>query len=153
MTNDNKLFEVTYLCTTRSSCLSTYFNSKTNQWVSTNLYYRYRILKAGATSVSLNTQFLALPITTTTSIIKKPFNAHKFKQAYFWSKMQTCRVVACSAAGTCCTGKVRVDDFFTVRVQIHKHPEDELTSCNCVPLGTYKQRSSKQLQQTTDVIF
>jgi hypothetical protein len=52
--------------------------------------------------------------------------------------MQTCSAVARSVVGTCCAGKVRVDDFLAVRVQIHKHPQDKFTSCNCIPLGAYK---------------
>jgi len=90
---------------------------------------------------------------STINLIKKTVQCSETIQAHLWSKMQICRVVACSGVGTCCTGKMWVDDFFTVRVQIHKHPEDEFTSCNCVPLGSYKQRSNKQLQQTNKAVI
>ena len=35
---------------------------------------------------------------------------------------------------TCCAGKMTVDNFLCVRIQVDEHPQDELSCCNGVPL-------------------
>ena len=35
---------------------------------------------------------------------------------------------------TCCAGKMTVDNFLCVRIQVDEHPQDELSGCNGVPL-------------------
>ena len=37
--------------------------------------------------------------------------------------------------GTCGAGKMTVDDFLCVRIQVYEHPEDELPRCYRIPLG------------------
>ena len=38
---------------------------------------------------------------------------------------------------TCCAGKMTVDNFLCVRIQVDEHPEDELPGSDGVPLRAY----------------
>ena len=38
---------------------------------------------------------------------------------------------------TCRAREMRIDDFFCVRIEVDKHPEDELARCYCILLRTY----------------
>ena len=43
---------------------------------------------------------------------------------------------------TCGACEMRIDNFLSVWIQVHKHPKYKLSSCNSVSLGTYNEIQS-----------
>ena len=43
---------------------------------------------------------------------------------------------------TCGACEMRIDNFLSIRIQVHKHPKYKLSSCDRVSLGTYNEIQS-----------
>ena len=61
------------------------------------------------------------------------------KTNLIFSESEGDRILDIVDARTCCACKMRIDDFLSIRIQVHKHPKYKLSSCDRVPLGAYKE--------------
>lgn len=64
------------------------------------------------------------------------------KTNLMFSESEGDRILEFVEAQTCGACEMRIDNFLSVWIQVHKHPKYKLSSCDRVSLGTYNEIQS-----------